>query len=99
MLPDTDTQHYDLQSIYTRLNVHFLPKTGSVLGREKNFVACRILENEETNDKEEREADESPDLLTLFCIKKEDQGFERAARSSSRPPAEEKGRGFWEGSG
>lgn len=99
MLPDIDTQHYDLQSIYTRLNVHFLPKTGSVLGQEKNFVACHILENKKTNDKEERETDESPDLLTLFCIKKEDQGFERAARSSSRPPAEEKERGFWEGSG
>lgn len=84
--------------IYACLNVHFLPKSGSVLGQDRNFVGCCILENEKTNDKEERETDESPDLPTLFCIKKEDQGFERVAMSSSCPPAEEKGQGCWEGS-
>lgn len=75
--------------IYACLNVHFLP---SVLGQERNFIGCCILENKKTNDKE-RETDESPDLLTLFCIEKEDQRFETVAKGSSCPPAKEKGQG------
>lgn len=79
-----------LRMIYADLNVCFLPKTGSIWVQGRSFVGCRILENEKTNEENERETDTSPDLPNLPCLEKEDQEFE----SISCPPAGEKGEGL-----